>query len=104
MSGIPLSPSERDISKVVQAVIQLQRGRINAVGEVTLALNDVKTPVEAPNCGPDSKIFLFPQTAAAATEYPTTRVPPTEVFAGLFNILHANNAIANRSFYWAALG
>jgi len=104
MSGLTLSPSERDLFKIVLAVRQLMEGRSNAVGTVTLNAGTVSTTVSAPNCGPGSAVFLFPQTANAAAAVATTYVPAVGVTAGQFIIAHANAGTTDRSFCWIALG
>lgn len=104
MSGLTLSPSERDLFKIVMAVRQLMEGRSNAVGDVTLTANAGTTTVSAPNCGPGSKVVLFPQTANAAAAVPTTYITLANITAGQFVITHANNAQTDKSFSWVALG
>ena len=41
MAGLTLSPSERDLIRIVMAVRQLMEGRSNAVGQVTLAAREL---------------------------------------------------------------
>src|SRR5262245_30443504 len=109
MSGLTLSPAERDLFRIVMAVRQLMEGRSNAVGTVTLQAGATSTTVAAPTCGPSSAIFLFPQTANAAAALATTYVapsstPPLNPAPGSFVITHANNAQADRTFWYVALG
>lgn len=99
---IPLSPSEKEIHRVVAVVRQLIEGRSNAVGTVTLTANAGSTVVTAPNCGPDSAVFLFPTTANAAAIVAATYV--SAVAAGTFTVTHTNNANTDKTFNWVALG
>jgi hypothetical protein len=98
-----VSPNEKDLSKHAHAINQLAAGRSNAVGRVTLTINVGSTTVTATNCGADSTVLLFPETAAAATEYAagTLRVLPAN---GSFTITHVNSATAGRTFRWVAFG
>lgn len=105
MAGITLSPSERDLIRIVMAVRQLMEGRSNAVGAVTLAAGAATTTaVSAPNCGAGSKVFLFPASASAAAALGTTCVLPANVTAGQFVISHAVGPPNDRTFFWVALG
>ncbi len=104
MPGLTLSPAERDLYKSVMAVRQLTEGRSNATGTVTLTANAATTTVSAPNCGPGSAVFLFPQTANAAAAVATTFVLVTNVTAAQFIVSHANNAQTDKTFWWVALG
>jgi hypothetical protein len=104
MAGNVPSLQERDPVRINQAIRDLFAGRSNAVGTVTLAANVASTTVSALNCGADSKVFLFPATADAASELGGGSCYVSAVDAGGFTIAHANNANTNRTFYWLALG
>ena len=105
MAGLTLSPSERDLIRIVMAVRQLMEGRSNAVGTVTLASGPATaTTVSAPNCGPGSKVFLFPASASAAAAAATTYVLPGNVTSGQFIVSHAAGPPNDRTFFWVALG
>ena len=104
MSGITLSPQERDLFKIVFAVRQLMEGRSNAVGSVTLAAGATTTTVAAPTCAAGSAVFLFPKTANAAAALTTTYVLAANVIASQFTVTHANAATTDRTFWWVALG
>ena len=104
MSGFSVSTSEKNLSKFAIAIQQLYSGRSNASGIVTLATGATTTTVNAPNCAAGCSVFLFPATADAAAALATTYVPAATVTMEQFIIDHANNAQADRTFYWVALG
>lgn len=99
---IPLSPSEIEPHRIVAVVRQLIEGRSNAVGIVTLTASAASTVVTAPNCGPMSAVFLMPTTANAAAIVAAMYV--SAVAAGSFTVTHTNNANADKTFFWVALG
>lgn len=101
-SGLYINPTEQDQVKQNQAIRQLIEGRSNAVGTVTLTANAGSTVVTAPSCGPNSCVFLFPTTANAAAIVAATYV--SAVAAGTFTVTHTNNANADKTFFWVALG
>lgn len=101
-SGFGLSSDEKNQQVINDAIRQLQQGRSNAVGTVTLTANAASTVVTAPNCGPNSAVFLFPRTANAAAIVAATYV--SAVVAGSFTVTHTNSATADKTFYWVALG
>lgn len=106
MSGVSLSHGETLVSRIVAAVRALAAGRSNAVGTVTLAAGVTTTTVAAPNCGPDSQVFLFPRTANAAAEVGngTIYILATNVTAAQFIITHANAGSTDRSYSYVCLG
>ena len=104
MSGIAISPQEKDVFKIVFAIRQLMEGRSNATGSVTLAAGASTTTVAAPTCAAGSAIFLFPKTANAAGALATTYVLAANVSAGAFIVTHANAGSTDRTFWWVALG
>jgi hypothetical protein len=104
MSGIAISPQEKDVFKIVFAIRQLMEGRSNATGSVTLTPSATTTTVTAPTCAAGSAIFLFPKTANAAGAIATTYVLAGNVSAGQFIVTHANAGSADRTFWWVALG
>jgi hypothetical protein len=99
-----LQRDEKDPQKVNFVINQLGQGRSNAVGEVTLDANATTTTVSAVNCGADSAVFLFPQTANAANDMGLISVDPDDVTQGQFIITHANNARTDRTFWFVCLG
>jgi hypothetical protein len=92
---------EKDLSKFALSLQQLAAGRSNATGSVTLTPGATSTVVKAPNCAPQSAVFLFQKTANAAAALATT--VPT---AGnqQFTITHPNNAQTDRTFWFVCLG
>src|SRR5688572_5777021 len=98
-SGVYIAPNEKDPIKQNAAIRQLIEGRSNAVGTVTLTNDGVAmgTTVTAPNCGPNSAVFLFPTTAAASTflRGSDLHVKTTNVTAGQFIVTHAATATAS---------
>lgn len=63
--AIQLLPTEKDIWRIVQAVVQLVEGRQNSVGDLTLAVGQTSTTVDFPNCSKDCRVFLQPQNSVA---------------------------------------
>lgn len=102
MSGINLSSNDKDPRRIIEAIQQITQGRTNAGGSVTLTANAASTTVTAQVCGSGAGVFLFPKTANAAAALATTYVGT--VSNGSFVITHANNAQADKSFFWIALG
>lgn len=102
--AIQLQRGERDIQKIVDAIIQLAEGRQASVGDVTLIPNDTTTTVDFPNCSTECRVFLFPQTANAAAAVPTTYILQSDILRRQFTITHANNAQADRSFSFLCIG
>lgn len=89
----------RRISVTVNAMLQ---GRSNAVGEVTLQVNESSTAVSDPRVSEDSAIVLMPRTANAAAALATSHI--ATVSNGSFAIRHANNAQTDRDFRYAIQG
>jgi hypothetical protein len=105
MSGLTLSPAEKDIFRIVMAVRQLMEGRSNATGTFTLAVAPAtSTAVAAPACGAASVILLMPQTANAAAALAGTFVLAANVTKGQFVVSHAASPQTDRTFGYVALG
>lgn len=100
--AIDLQPKESQIWRIVQALIQVIRGRHNSSGRVILAANTTTTVVVAPNCSHLSEPQLSPRTASAATALATTWI--STVADGSFTITHLNSVVADRTFGWIATG
>ncbi|WP_315806711.1 MULTISPECIES: hypothetical protein [unclassified Bradyrhizobium] len=96
--------TETDLKKIVLALQQLAAGRSNAVGSVTLATGASSTVVNDKNCAAGSTPILTPASAAAATELGNGTIYVSAVANGTFTIVHANGAIAGRTFLYALLG
>ena len=102
MAGLTLSPSERDLIRIVMAVRQLMEGRSNAVGQVTLAASPAtQTTVTSPTCAAGSVVLLSPRTANAAAALATTFVAAGN---GSFVVTHVSSPQTDRTFGWVALG
>jgi hypothetical protein len=99
-----LSLKERNSDVVNQAINQLQQGRDNASGTVTLAGGIATTTVvPAVNCSPTSGVQLTPITADAAAAIATTYI--SAVLKGQFTITHvADNVHLDRTFFYRVHG
>jgi len=104
MSIAAVRRDEKDLTQITFAIQQLAEGRSNAHGSVTLTQNVGTTTVSAPTCGSGSTVLLFPETAAAATEFVAGTLRVETVSNGSFVITHVNSATAGRTFRWAAFG
>lgn len=108
MSGVDLSPGEKQLFRIVQAIINIGRGASNAGGTVTLRAGFTTTVVTSANSrgavsvSPSSRILLTPTTANAAAVVATTYV--SSVGQETFTITHPNNANVDKTFFWEAKG
>lgn len=99
-----LSLKEKNQDTINQSIRELQNGRNNATGTVTLAVSATSTTVQAPNCSLTSAIFIEEQTAdAAAARYTSPWVIPV-AGKGQFVLNHASNTVADRTFWWVCMG
>ena len=105
-SGIYINPAEKDQFRQNFVMRQLIEGRSNAVGTVTLTHDGVATTttVTAENCGPNSVVFLSPQTAHAAAALTGTYIKSTDVSAQQFIVTHAATSNTDVTFGWVCLG
>jgi len=105
-SGLYINATEKDPQKQNRIIQQLIEGRSNAVGSVTLTHDGIATTttVTATTCGPNSGVWLFPQTANAAAVVATTYVLVTNVTPGQFIVTHATTVNADVTFWWVCLG
>lgn len=70
-------------------------------GSVTLTANAASTTVTIIRAvGMASGVFLSPQTANAAAAVATTYIAPATMTADSFVITHANNAQADKTFWY----
>src|SRR5882724_29447 len=103
MPGIILAPGDRDIYRIVQALIALNR-KWDARGEITLRANQTTTTVDksvspgAVNVATDDEIMLSPRTANAAAALATTFI--FTVSQSSFVITHASNAQTDKTYGW----
>lgn len=100
--AIQLQPGERDIRRLVDSIRQLNDGRQNSVGDVTLRANQTTTTVTFENCSRDCRVFLSPRTLNAAAAVPTTYI--SSILQGSFVITHASNAQADKTFSFCCIG
>lgn len=96
----PAGATERE---VLTALRELTEGRNNATGTVTLTPSATSTTVSKTTINANGAVFLFPTTAHAAAEVATTYAVIT-AGGGSFVVTHANNGLADRTFYYVALG
>mgnify|MGYP001578810897 CR=1 FL=1 len=103
--AVPLQwngPTEEWIRLGAEAVRNLQDGKINATGTVTLTANAATTTLTDRRIGPDSVILFMPTTENAATAMGNLRV--TSRGDGTATLTHTNNAQTDRTFAYAILG
>jgi hypothetical protein len=90
---IPSLFTNLDLRRVVDAVVQLIRGRTNAVGSFSLADSTTTTTVPNVLISEDSRIFLMPRTADAAAE----EMYVSDVSEGEFTVTHSSDT-STRTF------
>lgn len=86
--AIAIQRTEKDLTRICDAIIQLTQGRQNSVGDVTLRAGQTTTVVAFPNCSTSSRIFLGGLSAAAVTAAP--QVLKADIGQGSFTIRHAS--------------
>lgn len=101
MSTPAISQQEKRLDVICNAIRQLQQGRSNATGTLTLTAGATSTTVKAPCCAPTSTVLLSPQTQDAANDMATTNAVAGN---GQFVVTHANNARVDRTFQYAVIG
>lgn len=98
-----LSLKEKNQDTINQAIRELQQGRDNASGTLTLAVSPATTTtVSNPVCSPTSAVLLTPQTADAAAALATTYV--STVAKGQFTLTHTASAQVDRTFFYRISG
>lgn len=100
--AIDILLSERDIGRIVRAVIELNAGRANSVVDVTLTPNAASTVVSFVNCSKACAPLPVALTANAAAALATMFI--SAISNGSFTITHANNAQVDRSFRFVCSG
>lgn len=103
-SGLSHSANEKDPQRISSLLKQVLEGRSNAVGTVTLTHDGsaTTTTVTAQNCGPNSNVYLMPETDWAAAALPTTYV--SSISSGQFIITHQPTSNATETFGWFCVG
>lgn len=104
MAGNIPAITEKDPTRINQAIRDLFMGRSNAVGTVTLTASATTTVVAALNIGASSRVFLMPTTANAAADFASGSLYISAVASGTFTITHPNDADTDKTFFWVALG
>jgi hypothetical protein len=99
----PNNPEGRRLYEVMQ---QMRRGKLEAVGEVTLTANAASTTLTDTRISPQSVIIWHPRTANAATELAagTMYITDANMGSGTATITHANNAQSDKTFRYAVIG
>lgn len=88
--------------EAVIAILWLRDGKHEAHGSITLAANAATTTLNDERIGGDTKVFLSSVTANAAAAVGTTYfATPTK---GAVVINHANNAQADKTFWYQLAG
>jgi len=93
-----------DLTKINQAIEQIDQGRLNCSGFFTLAASATTTTVAAPTVAPGTPIKFSPTTADAAAALSTTFILDANVAAGSFIVSHASAGSTDRTFSWVAIG
>ena len=87
---------------LAQAIELLYDGKINALGDVTLAVSSATTTLSDSRIGPDSFIGFMPTTSNAAGAlsglYVSSRGKQTAT------LTHANNSQSDKTFRYVVLG
>ena len=99
LQAAPTGASPERIRTILNEVL---RGRMNAVGTVTLTANAATTTIVNNLMAPDMAVFLVPTTANAAAALATTYISTRD--SGSFVLTHANNAQADKTFLYVTLG
>lgn len=99
--AIRLQRDEQDHIRQNDAINQTIDGRINAIGDMTLANGATSTTVTFANCSKGCRVFLFPQNATARAV--TVSVDPADTLQGSFIARHAA-APASAKFSFLCIG
>lgn len=97
----PAAPWGPQVALVLRNLVD---GKVNCLGDVTLAANQSTTTVNDPRAGPESWIWPMPKTANAATELGNGTLYISGQDNGAFTITHANNGQTDRTFRYVVLG
>lgn len=87
--------------QIAQTMNQMQNGRLNCGGVLTLNANAATTTITDARISLQSAILLAPVTAHAAAELPTLF---TTCANGVATVNHTNNAQTDRVFQAAIVG
>lgn len=94
------------LRRLRDALIQVRRGKLECVGEVTLTINVATTVINRKGLSNQTVVIFDPKTANAAAELygGTMYVLTANRGTDSWTITHANNANADRTFQFAAIG
>jgi hypothetical protein len=98
---------QKDPGMIVQAIIELQQGRSNAVGTVTLAVSPAtSTVVPFKDCSVSSNVILSPRTAHASALYAlgTVFILKANIINNQFTITHPASVNADNTFDYTCSG
>lgn len=90
--------------EIAIAVNQSLRGKTNNTGRVTLNTSTGTTTISTKLCTPESKVILFPESAAGAAELGAGTIYISQRLEGSFLIAHANSGTGGRIFAWLVVG
>lgn len=96
--------NNEDLTKINQAIEQIDQGRLNCSGTFTLGAGATSTTVPAPTVASGTEIVFSATTADAAAAMATTYIAPANVSAGSFIVSHGNAASTDRTFNFIAIG
>ena len=97
-------PKESDPVRLCQSIRDLYDGRSNACGGFTVTPDQATTVVVAPGCAPDSRVFLHPTSASAASEVGAGGLYVSAKGYGTFTVTHANSSTEDRTFDYEIRG
>ncbi len=99
-----INPDETRIWRVVNAVMDVFRGRTNSTGEFTCTAGATTTVVTDEIVSEGDWIGLMPTTANAAAEIGNGTIWIGTVAAGSFTVTHANAVSTDRTFRYDVKG
>lgn len=99
-----IASNERDLSRIVTAIQQIEQGRLNVTGRCVLQANSDTTSVAAMNCGAQSIVVPIAMSAAAAAEIASGNFFVQSVSNGSFVLKHTNSASTDRVFGFVCIG
>lgn len=93
-----------DLTKINQAIEQIDQGRLNCSGAFTLAAGATTTTVIAPTVAVGTPIHFSPMSSDAAAAMATTFILPANVSNGQFIVSHLSAGSTDRTFSWVGIG
>src|SRR5689334_4478687 len=100
--GLGLPPPGKPPRDIAVAILQLQQGKTNNTGSVTLTANAATTTISDIRVGINSVILLSPLTANAAASLPTIYFNTPGKQSVVIN--HANNAYTDKTYSYVVIG